>query len=538
MNENNTRVSNERDERDTNQRYSRSGNSNSQRGNNYKKKGKSNTRSRRDERIDSSSVSTNGQAVINDPNWYFSNAELAKQSTQIAFNQFLGLPFTLSDEQSISTSIPSLMKIVINPSAGFIDPMNPMSAGINMQGYRLYTRLSSINAKTTNYAPQDLTCFMLAMGNMLSTISLIRRFFGVAFCYNQRNRVYPKVILEALGIEADNFMTFLADYRLQFNTLINTVNKIPIPSNIDYLVKSSQMFDNIYLDSETAMAQSYALTPHSCWVFNEAYNEEGSGLTTRALPGMITPALFSEWYNVLKAQVNALMTSTTLNYVYSDILNLAQKENVALATINVLPENYSVVPAYNKEALLQINNMRFIYVPWENAEADLGTTPSNDVVPDVEHNALKYYPAFRGSTGSLEFQQILNFQNGSPDAAEIIEATRFSAISGGATLKDKLYYNVGVAMGDWYACFAYIYTNEVPAIWDANNKVSADGLIAPSPTLLSLYDKFDCAPHFFAMTDATTLAGVVGDVDFFTTVSHEYLKRVNDLAMQGLFELR
>lgn len=91
---------------------------------------------------------------VNDPNWYFTDQNLATQVSDFSFNQFTGVPFVYHSLSQSELSLATTMCIYLNPSAGYTPSQVPLSAGINMQALRLYTELSANNAKTTNYAPR------------------------------------------------------------------------------------------------------------------------------------------------------------------------------------------------------------------------------------------------------------------------------------------------------------------------------------------------------------------------------------------------
>lgn len=483
--------------------------------------------------IDTKSLQDKDGRISNDPNWYFLDAELAKQASAVSFNQFLGAPFDLSDKIVASMKVPTFARIELMPSPGSIPANFAMGAGINMQGMKLYTSLSSNNAKTTGYAPQDVTTLLLAFGNLLESVSYLRRMFGVAFSYNQRNRFYPKQVLGALGVDPDTFLRDLATNRLDFNTTINTINKIPIPANIAYFAKCATLYDGIFLDSETTMAQSYALAPRTYWMFDEAYSEEGTGLRTGTWPSAPT-AQWSDLIAVINGQVEALLTSSTFNYIYSDILNYCTKNNVSVYANPIIAEDYAIAPIYSPEMLLQINNMRILGIPQTTVPTGInGCTPSNDVVPDVNQNCVRYNPVFRKVGNGVACDPILNFNTPTPDTAQIIEATRYTYIADDVQTSESVQYLTDVALGDHYVASLAIYSDS-----DVNDMmVTSSAWKNPSAKYLAMLDKFDYAPRFELTDDSDEFVGILGDLDYFTSVDTLYLMRVNDLTMQGLFEI-
>lgn len=236
----------------------------------------------------------------NDPNWYYLNAEIANQASSFSFDQFLGVntPLNALTKSGVSSShqvpLPSIMTIELNPCPG-----NTLSiqTGINMAALKMYTVLSSNNAKTTNYAPQDLTMLMLSLGEVISVMEHIRRTFGVAFTYNQRNRSMPKLLIQSMGFTPDDFLGNMAQHRLQFNSWVTAINKIPFLSNIAYFYKCADLYQKVYTDSESAMAQLYVFKPYSTWILNETYDDNGSGLETKLLPAK---GKWTDWASIVE----------------------------------------------------------------------------------------------------------------------------------------------------------------------------------------------------------------------------------------------
>lgn len=474
----------------------------------------------------------NGDGRSNDPNWYFTNSDIASQASQFSFNQFLGQKVDLLPEANgvhfINT--PTVLVSYLNPCPGWTEELNPLSAGINMQGLKLFTTLSSGNAKTTNYAPQDVTTLMLALGELISMIEVGRRAFGLAFTYNQRNRMFPTGILEALGFEPKDFLANLADYRLKFNTLITMINKIPFPANIAYFDKCAKLYRSLYLDKMEAMAQVFAYMPYSTWTFDEAYSEQGSGLKTTLLWNDGNTKTFTDYYQIVETMAQAIMTSATFNYIYADVLNYVSKHNVPLLNIDYLMEGYSVMPEYNENALLQLNNSYAMREPIN--EAPSGFTKGNDVVPNVNANCIEYRPCWEDVSPDLSLNKIVNFDTDTPSVEDRIEATRFTAV-GYQYKVDTKYRSAHVALPDHYVVYFRICKDE----WSANAKFGSSLFFRDGGVIADM-NKFNKAPFIYLMNDQLQCVNVSGDLNSFTTVDLAYLQRVNDLIFTALFELR
>lgn len=475
---------------------------------------------------------------INDPSYYLSDPNLRDQLPNISFNQFVNVPVDITWAPATNTTqsvtFPSCMRISLNPSAGYTDD-NYVSSGVNLAALSMYTKLSANNAKTSVYAPQDLTTLIYAISELIAISAHTARIFGVCRLYNYRNRSFPEKIVEYLGIDYQDLINNFADYRSTYNNLMVAASKIPIPANITLFQKSSKLYSNIYVDMEgSSMAQTYIFVPGSSWYIDEKYNDQGTGLKTLYFGyseppvGTITMA---KLLSKLDLMIDSLLQSTTLNAIYSDILRLADKEGLPLFRFTTIDDSYVVVPVYNPEVRLWINNLVVLGSPVGKAD-DNYYTPDNDVVPVAGSNAISYRPKFFVNAG-LTLKPILNFDHGSVSSDEIIEATRLSATWAGIKTEEHGTYLELVTLPDHY----------VTAI---SLMGSGDAEVLELPFLDAgqfskfawKWSNFDWAPFVYFKDQYGQLDSVLGDTNYFTTVDYSFLKRLNDASYQGLLELR
>lgn len=390
----------------------------------------------------------------NDPNWYFLNSDIARQVASVSFDQYLGVTSTVTgtalstsgddDWKDYQLNVPSIMVLSTNPSPGIA---RSSTEGINLAMLKLYSTLSSQNAKTTAYAPQDLAMLLLQLGEVISVMEHVRRAFGIAFTYSHRNRTLPKQILSAMGFDPDDFLTNLALHRIEFNTWITSINRIPFLSSIGYYYKCADMYQKVYTDGTSEMAQIILMKPYSTWILNEKYNKNGSGLVTTMLPAAFATRdnKWTNWKTVIVNMIDALFTSATFNYIYSDILNFASKSNTQLFYLDYLLEGYSVVPEYNENFLLQVHNANLSGVPYTPTATGNGKPKLNDVGCNVDKNMIAYDPSFKTPASGIRYmnQIIVDFPMPDPKTEDIIEATRYISRLGVQFKKHKLaiYYS-------------------------------------------------------------------------------------------------
>jgi hypothetical protein len=507
---------------------------------------------------DKSDVLTN-RSRFGNPNWYFTDKTLAEQTAQFSFQDFIGAG-TLVDN---GVTLPSIMTIALNPSA---DNSLAGYAGIStatLMARKLYNSLANTSGRTQNYAPQDVFTLLLALGEIISYASYLKRALGVAFTYNVRNRDFPSKIIESMGINANDLFANLNRYRVEINTLLTQINKVPFPANIAWFDKCNALYEGIFQDNMSPMSQVYMMIPATTWILDESSYEEGTVLRTLPVAAntitdynIVTRNMSSHISN-LRSMVQALLTSTTLNYIYGDILNYASKFNVKLLYMNMIEDSYTVMPQYDQEVLLHIHNMILIGSPIvdisgnrEPSKPILATyTPYNDVFPDVDENSIQYNPVFKTSYTAEELtnmqvglMDIVDFPFGVPDLIGKIEATRFQIrtdIGLGQGDKSLAFLDdeniagiVATVLPDHYPVYINMYSPSGPTRIDTTFRV---GL---APVQLHYLTKFDNAPLVYLTSSETSVNAVIGDVNYYTNLPSDILSRMCNLTYQSLFELR
>lgn len=548
----------------------------------------------------------------NDPNWYFTSPELATQASELSFQNMLGAGPVISNYE-----VPGIMVFRMNPCPGVSFSVangatyNPTDAeltdyaykrntgstvidgaagGINLMSTKIYTLLSTYSGRTSSYGPEDVAAMLLAIGEIGSVVEHLRRAFGVAMTYNPRNRFLPVGLLKAMNIDGDDLFANLANYRMRFNTLIARINQIPILDNIGYIRKCRDMYQKIYMDEVSSMGQIYFYVPDTTWTMMEAYvtgNDPWAGETCLLTTPIITNAdrTMGDLLGILENMVNKLLFSSTLNVVYSDLFNLANKIGVQFSNFDYLAENYVVMPEYNRNANLQMHNLTVFGKPnldhntngittaplkpysvtdvpvinapntvnWGNGS--LVITPNNDVWTCAINNTVVYSPAVVVPHGNVTNKtesfysglQVVDMDTDMPTMEDRIEALRFKAFESGfvchssyGTSFDKSnVFKILPSLPDHYCTGIHIFTSPT-SVPTAINKSVSNGNNIEHADLLS-----QCALHpimyyknsAWAST-VTDISGLFGSLTFFTCIDYNYLNRLNRLITTGLFDFR
>lgn len=552
-----------------------------------------NSKGRKGDEIDKTGLNTVGRD--NDPNWYFTSPELAQQASELSFQNMLGAGPILYNYE-----VPSIMVFRMNPCPGntystSVTPAtNPASgcsfgdydlvsnqSGINLMATKIYTLLSTYSGRTSQYGPEDVSIMMLSIGEVASLVEHIRRAFGVAMSYSPRNRMLPLGLLNAMNINGEDLMKNLANYRMRFNVSISRINQIPILDNVGYIRKCRDMYQRIYVDDTSSMAQMYFYVPDTTWVLEEAHGsyDLGSVLVTTPV-AQDSVVKISDLLTTLETMINNLLFSSTLNIVYSDLINLANKINVPFTQFDYLAENYVVLPEYNRNANLQMHNLTVIGKPsapevgsgandrvslipvktnnsgWKNDNSAV-LTAYNNVYASSTLNGVVYNPGFmypnsdptseNPTTVWYTGDQIVDMDTDQPSVEDRIEALRFKAMESGHyvhTSDSVAPYNsngfkVLLALPDHYCTEVRIYSNPTTSGKQITHSVSIGSHVKYSEQLSQ------CASHpiMYYKEDSQgymskSIKGVLGSLNFFTTIGYDYLDRLNKLITTGLFDFR
>lgn len=505
---------------------------------NHRNDGKSrSTKSRKDYGPDDTNVVSDRESGrINDPMYYFLDEQLKNQITNISFNQFNGTPNSLGTMNlkgnyvDVLDKAPYAMRIELSPSAGYTGAgYSSVGNAVNLAALKLYTELSANNAKTTNYAPQDLTTLILAIGSVISLSSHVTRAFGMLNVFNQRNRAYPRQMLEIAGIDYDDMIENAANYRIRFNTLMTAANKIPIPANIPYFKKCSDLYHGTYWDMEGSnLAQTYIFVPGTEWLFNEAYSEAGTGLETVSVLKDQGTRTMDIYLTLLDEMIGALLNSTTLNSIYADVIRVASKSSMELFSFTGVADDYVVLPSYEPEIRRWINNATICGYPLVDAVDN--HTAFNDVQPSVEYNRILYQPAFKFNAAGMDSNFYVNFEEENPSSDVIIESTRlvarFKLDYESAT---NTYVSREAALPDHYVNLIRIYGEEVNILMDRT--------VGYTVNQTSALSSFDWHPAVYNISD-TGVAYTLLDLQYYTTLDFDYVKQLQDSTYLGLLTIR
>lgn len=502
---------------------------------------------------------------INDPKWRMYSDLLGEQVAGFPFTSFASrydYPKVIAGagiKQIPGRSYPGIMAIYLNPSMGYSDDE---TSAINQAARMLYTKLSANNMKTTQYAPQDVIMCMASLGELVGLNAYIRRAFGYLGTTNVRNWYYPKAVIKAMGIDYDDFIKNAGIYKARFNYTSAIASAIAFPGDFKYFASVDALFRNLYLDHSAGLAQTYMFNPSTVWILDET-TEGGSTLVTTkccgtALEDVRTMSVILDQYETI---INTLMTSSTLQYLYADVLKYVSNQDSKLLRLPQIDDAYALIPEYSEEVLAWVENMVVVGNPLADAgTSTLTITKNNDVVCDPNKNMVVYKPAFTSnyngfSTSAHEatimFDTVLNFHTDNPSVEDRISSTRL--VPGvrtmvGITTNNTIKYYYQASLPDHYVVSFSVYGfNSAGELDQQYVFVPGVGLTGVTGTNLYTMNCFHRRPRIiFAKGSDDKVSCPNGaviyehstvELDNYTNVQKEALARIQDVAILSLYSI-
>nr|DAL51049.1 MAG TPA_asm: capsid [Bacteriophage sp.] len=315
-----------------------------------------------DKKLSRSRLGDSTKCAPNDPAWYAANSSLLRDSGSFSFNNPIGNRITLVPTGSgaipaKTMSIPGVYAIKTAPSIGIsVDNSSP----VNIAARNIYSFVRHANSGHSNYDAPDLMLYLLAMDQLYSALAFMSRAYGVMSYYSQANRYLPKALMYAMGLDYDDFMAQLADFRYFINSSAVKVGSMCVPKSMSYFARHMWMYSNVYKDSAAWKSGLYLYTPYSFWQYAPIASSQGGSLVQVLVKGADSSGLmtFAELRAMMTNMMNAIILDEDSNIMSGDILKAFTADGVF--KIGPISEDYTVEPVHNVEVLGQINNATLV----------------------------------------------------------------------------------------------------------------------------------------------------------------------------------
>ena len=300
--------------------------------------------------------------AANDPAWYNKDKQLVRDAASIPFATPVGTPIALDDylitdgEQAYhrKLSAPLLLAMGFIPSIGMTEA-DEQATPINVAARNIYAFVRYANSGARNYEACDMLLYMLAMDSLYTGASFLAKCYGVALKANPSNRTFPKHFLESVGIDTDDLLSNLANYRGRLNALIQKIAQFNVPANFPVYARHSWLATNVFTDYNVTRSSMYTFYPTFLYKYSEGATTISGAGNLLAVP-FATPHIgkkkMTELLQVLEAMVQVLLESEDIGIMSGDI---AKAYGDKVYVISQVPETYEVPVTYSEEVLTQIH---------------------------------------------------------------------------------------------------------------------------------------------------------------------------------------
>lgn len=364
----------------------------------------------------------------NDISWY-GDPKLIEAAGRVNFTNPLGKPIgwafdnTGTLQLSLATpgagdasGVPGVMSLCVEPGIGIAENATD-PANVFMRNF--YSWIRHANSGHTNYNAPDLGLYIMAVDQIHLILEHIVRIYGVARTYSSANRYMPEAILKAMGCDPNDatapLYSNLATFRSELLNLMIKVGTFVVPKDFKIIERHRELFRYIYADGTTGKSQIYLFRPEGYKIYNETGSGHTGGYLEHHAIASNAPISFAAWLNIASNMIDALVQSEDMNIMSGDILKAYGAENCY--KLEYFDSDYTVVPLYNPEILLQIHNAVIAGEAWDDA--------SLDIYQDPNDNIIKYTPVFKVGNPYQNASPIVDMPVEVPTPDQVMIATRF-----------------------------------------------------------------------------------------------------------------
>lgn len=514
-------------------------------------KGRS-TRNQRREEEAVDAIEATYRSKSNPYAWYANFPNFAKDVAQLAFGTPVGQPIYVNGNDYVANA--GIMTLYFVPGPGLSEgPSSPL----NRQATRFQSYLRSIQRAASSYDAADTMMYLLGIDSLYTYWAYLRRAYGVAQLFTPTNKYYPRRLLQAMGVDPDDIIFHLADFRAFINRYALNIGRFAMPKSFDLTQRHMWMANGIYVDSKSSRAQTYMFVPRVVWQWDNTVTT-GSQLTLSDLTGADAQPLlhtFDQLVQIAETLVSNFNNDDDTMNISGDLYRAFGPEG--LLGVEETPSNYAVVPVYDETVLSQIENCTIV------GELSNGATPSTTPAitqnPEVNNGAILFQPyaeagmkqfgtSFWRNFAVVNPRAMLNAHVDSPSPEWVMEATRLVAVSEGrisvGALENAKLSGFGTDLiTDIRVCVTSLSNpqsvqflrTKTQTLWLDAASTATD--VAESLELAALFQQFDWAPMLYVYSTTDGLHLMAADVDNFTSLSHDQLYNIHEAALLSVLDI-
>lgn len=362
---------------------------------------------------------------LNDPSWYLRYPDLIAAAARAQFMQRPG-DYANWEEDGVRGNvrnrfIPSIMRIKYRAAFGTnLTPHDP----ITIASKGIWDRIRDAYSGTIRVSPPDLFMYMMHCDQFYAFIAWCKRLYGVMNVYSPFNHQMPFELFAAMfpsnNVTLETFNEWKRR-RLEFyefiNQMVRMANKYVVPMGMSIYDRHRFMNENVYQDQATDLAQLYVFVPTGFYKV-DATGDNGTKLVWTDFTSVNTLDKLMDYGNDFFDRLATWLDAKTMNgYI------LRAFDGQWYAPVELISMEYTVVPIYSQEVLLQIHNAR---VMSSFVEDEVTHDPATDVITVAAQR-----------TGYNLDDPLMDVADIVPDPVTFVVASRLTPVE---FKKDDVYY--------------------------------------------------------------------------------------------------
>lgn len=473
----------------------------------------------------------------NDLSWYSKYPELLSGAAQIDYNLPQGIPIS-----AINQTLPGFLKLTVVPG---IPVTTSKSDPVNISGTNTFLYINKGKSNNRPYDPVDLTRLEIATAQIFSYVNWMQRVYGLATLYSTRNQYVPEPLITAMGVNFNNIVRNMANFRAGINQYIRKIAALVLPSEreVPYFARIAFLFNNVYIESASIKDQMYFYNPSGFF----RYSTTNNNLEFERLPHREGGITYDDMLAYADRLIEDFFGDTDVATMCADIYN-AYGDNII--KVSILPEDYTCIPVVDKVVLEQILN------------ADIIQGTLNPLVIQVRGEAnenpyLFYQPTFydkRESAASAQFCKdllerpkflISNNDSGSPEItvenSRLMNHYSITVAENSDTIDGKI-VSSGAEIVEAAMVYQLTEDKQLLEMYTYNYKYFSENRIALSDIrLLGALSQFEYAPKSSIVAQnaqgVAQFTSFVGNVKTYAVLPIQTLDNIHRACAYSLFSL-
>lgn len=438
------------------------------------------------------------------------------------------------DSTSIFYNPPQVMRVNFVMGPGYASSVDdPVNRGLSQIMAKVRASLSTSNI---GFETADLGILFSATSSIAAIIGYAKRVLESYTVWKDRNYVYPRALIKAMGCDYNDIADNINKYSSQLNSEIDRYNNMSLLDCFDVYDRQYSMCHNIFADENSQYGQLYIFKPDNYYVYDD------TSTPNKAVSTTFNPASFSAILTIIQSGLNSWYNSSDLYQINGTLLRAFK--DAPRQHIPHYEQTNVIEPVVDRAFLMQIMNCSIDgfhldlttlditqdpntqnYVIWTPSSTLLDATPT-------PHTAvlLRLFEEDVSSEDNMELTRLINMPTVATQGGKYI---KLFENSGSEIVTNINVYTFDATVGTSTPVRTSTYTSNELSVTEYN--------LRDAIQMMCDMQAFRYIPSFHIITsldepgDSPTFMGTLGDVYNWMIYSKADWKTLNYVAFQSLW---